>query len=46
MTANVMKEDIETSSIVGMNGHIAKPIETKKLYYILEKIWLSKKSSK
>jgi len=46
MTANVMKEDIETSSIVGMNGHIAKPIETKKLYYILEKIWLSKKSNK
>ncbi|NCD05246.1 MAG: response regulator [Spirochaetia bacterium] len=46
MTANVMKEDIETSSLVGMNGHIAKPIETKKLYYILEKIWLSKKSNK
>lgn len=44
MTANVMKEDIETSSLVGMNGHIAKPIETKKLYYILEKIWLLKNS--
>ena len=46
MTANVLKEDIEKSKDVGMNGHIAKPIDNKKLYDILKKIWEDKKPIK
>ncbi len=42
MTANVMKEDIEKSHEVGMNGHIGKPIDTMKLYNILKEIWIEK----
>ena len=42
MTANVMKEDIEKSHAVGMNGHIGKPIDTMKLYNILKEIWIEK----
>lgn len=38
MTANVMKQDIEKSYNIGMNGHIAKPIEKKLLHQILQNI--------
>ncbi len=42
MTANAMKEDIERCRDAGMNGHIAKPIETEQLYRTLLK-WIEPK---
>ena len=35
MTANAYQEDIQMSKAAGMNAHLAKPIEPKKLYSIL-----------
>ncbi len=37
MTANVMKKDIEQCFEVGMNGHVAKPINPKELYDTIER---------
>ncbi len=37
MTANAFSEDISAALNAGMNGHIAKPIDTKILYEILQK---------
>lgn len=37
LSANVMQADIEKSIEVGMNGHLAKPIEIHKLYEVLLK---------
>jgi two-component system, sensor histidine kinase len=37
LTANVLKEDIDKSKEVGMNGFLAKPIEKEELLTILEK---------
>lgn len=31
MTANVFKEDIEAARVAGMNGHVAKPIDSEEL---------------
>lgn len=39
MTANAFAEDVTNAMNAGMNGHIAKPIETKILYSVLEQIW-------
>jgi signal transduction histidine kinase/DNA-binding response OmpR family regulator/HPt (histidine-containing phosphotransfer) domain-containing protein len=39
MTANVMKHDIEECMDAGMDGHIAKPIDIKYLFEMLEK-WI------
>ncbi len=36
MTANAFSEDVTNALDAGMNGHIAKPIETKVLYKTLE----------
>lgn len=36
MTANAFSEDVLKCLNVGMNGHIAKPIETKVLYKMLD----------
>ncbi len=36
MTANAFSEDVTAALDAGMNGHIAKPIETKVLYKTLE----------
>ncbi|MEG0722149.1 MAG: response regulator, partial [Lachnospiraceae bacterium] len=36
MTANAFAEDIQKSIAIGMNGHLAKPIEPKQLYDTLE----------
>lgn len=37
MTANAFREDVAVSLSSGMNGHIAKPIDTKTLYQVLER---------
>ncbi len=42
LTANAMKEDIEKTRKVGMNEHLNKPIDVKKLYTTLLK-YISKK---
>ncbi|MDD3336087.1 MAG: response regulator [Eubacteriales bacterium] len=39
MTANAFSEDVTTALNAGMNGHIAKPIETKVLYQTLQNIF-------
>ena len=36
MTANAFSEDVTAALNAGMNGHIAKPIETRVLYKTLE----------
>ncbi len=42
MTANVMKDDIDKSLSLKMNGHIAKPIDSNQLYKVLLKVWSEK----
>ena len=37
MTANAFSEDIKKSQEVGMNAHIAKPIDMEKLFYVVGK---------
>jgi CheY-like chemotaxis protein len=39
MTANAFAEDVQAAKTVGMNGHIAKPLEVRALIATLEK-WL------
>ena len=41
MTANAFAEDVQAAKTVGMNGHIAKPLELKALLGVLKK-WLNK----
>ena len=36
MTANAFSEDVSAAFNAGMNGHIAKPIDTKILYSMLK----------
>lgn len=38
MTANAFAEDVSQAFSAGMNGHIAKPIDTQVLYQTLEKV--------
>lgn len=38
MTANAFTEDISAALNAGMNGHIAKPVDTMALYRILKKV--------
>ena len=42
MTANAFAEDIQAAKTVGMNGHIAKPLDLNVLAKTLDK-WLCKK---
>ena len=37
MTANAFTQDIQNSLESGMNGHIAKPVDTVALYRLLKK---------
>lgn len=37
-TANAFSEDVAAALACGMNGHIAKPIDYKKLYAVLERV--------
>ena len=39
MTANAFADDIRKAKEVGMNGHIAKPLDFKELARILQK-WI------
>ena len=39
MTANAMVEDLERCKAAGMDDHVAKPIDPKRLYSVLEK-WI------
>lgn len=39
MTANTFIEDIDASYAAGMNGHIAKPVDVKKLYQTLAELF-------
>ncbi len=39
MTANAFREDIELALQSGMNGHISKPIDEKRLYEEFKKHW-------
>ena len=43
MTANAFEEDIENTKRVGMNAHLAKPIESRLLYQTLYHFIYSKK---
>lgn len=43
MTANAFEEDIENTKRVGMNAHLAKPIEPRLLYQTLYHFIYSKK---
>jgi CheY-like chemotaxis protein len=40
MTAHARKEDIEKSLFAGMNAHLTKPVEPKKIFSLLEK-WIA-----
>ncbi len=42
MTANAFDEDMKKSMAHGMNGHIAKPIDSAQLYSLLNKLLFSK----
>ena len=36
MTANAFEEDVKKSLEAGMNGHLSKPIDIKKMYNMLD----------
>ena len=36
MTANAFEEDVKKSLEAGMNGHLSKPIDIKKMYALLD----------
>ena len=38
MTANAFEEDKQEAMRCGMNGHISKPIDVKKLFWALDQI--------
>lgn len=46
MTANAFSEDVTAALDAGMNGHIAKPIETKVLYRTLEQAFAMNEEDK
>lgn len=38
MTANAFEEDVKKSLLAGMNGHLSKPIDVKKMYALLAEV--------
>ena len=38
MTANAFEEDVKKSFMTGMNGHLSKPIDIKKMYTLLDEL--------
>ncbi len=44
MTANAYDEDVRNAQEAGMNGHLAKPIDTKLLYRTLDELYNSPKA--
>ena len=38
MTANAFEEDVKKSFEAGMNGHLSKPIDIKKMYALLDQL--------
>ena len=38
MTANAFEEDVKQSFTAGMNGHLSKPIDIKKMYALLNEV--------
>ena len=38
MTANAFEEDVKKSFMAGMNGHLSKPINIKKMYALLDEV--------
>ncbi len=44
MTANAYDEDVRNAREAGMNGHLAKPIDTKLLYRTLDELYHSSKA--
>ena len=38
MTANAFEEDVKKSFTAGMNGHLSKPIDIKKMYALLDEV--------
>ncbi len=40
MTANAMKQDIDTALTTGMNDHLSKPVEPEIFYFLVQK-WLT-----
>ena len=43
MTANVFADDVKKCLDAGMDAHIAKPVDTKKLYGVIYEYWEKKK---
>ena len=39
MTANAFEEDVQAALAAGMNAHIAKPIDMRKLKSTIAKLW-------
>ena len=46
MTANAFQEDVQNALDAGMDGHIAKPIDSKKLKETVIKVLLEKRNSR
>ena len=38
LTANAFEEDVQNSLQAGMNAHLAKPVDTEKLYELLREL--------
>ena len=43
MTANVFADDVKKCLDAGMDAHIAKPVDTKKLYGVINEYWENRK---
>lgn len=46
LSANAFEEDINKSSLAGMNGHLSKPLQIEKLYATLREIFANQQAEK